>query len=587
MQSSRVNLTSAENFRLPPFTNSKTLFQILSLPVHTKHPQNDTPQRRQNNHTFQNQNNMLTKLTHHQNPINKPIHPPKTTRQTRTVQGHKDPLSNFFPFSFYSESHGHWFRSLEHLYQYQKAISHDCQHLAFRILQAPHAGVAKSLAREIPKISAHWIRSRYYIMQNMLHLKYNSCKIFRDTLMALPEDCHLSHTVPHDFWGVGRNGNGSDYFGQILSKIKRAKHFCSTFTPSNEPRSNPKPSSSLRLNPISTNNSFQPLSNPVSPSTTPSHQPWSPVSSTSSKPSNRPSPKPKRSSPSPSIPISTNNRFQPLSNPIPPPPSSPQSWSPVPTTPSNICQNTWPLPSANNPTPPRSNLSSTPLRRPRSPSDSPSDLSPSLRPKGKRTKFVAPKSTPSPSYPVSPISHVVDQSIPKTLKTHWTLPILTKSIAVIGGSNISRISHSPVEDIQLLAYHGVAFYNATRIFKKIRQRSDLPKSIILNIGTNNKDSDPFVTSGPEMSTMVSACSKAFPHSKIYLSKITFSAQLTRRQQNNLNALNNQMDKLKLKYGNLTVLEQLDPAKFRTGRDNIHWTAQTSDDMLAFWLSHLN
>jgi len=225
---------------------------------------------------------------------------------------------------------------------------------------------------------------------------------------------------------------------------------------------------------------------------------------------------------------------------------------------------------------------------PRSPSDSPSDLSPSLRPKGKRTKFVTPKSTPLPSFPVKPRSYRGGTRY-GNYKNSWSLPFLSKSIAVLGASNISRITQSPIKDIQLEAYHGASFYHFRQMLSKTR-KSGSPSSIILGVGLNNRQTEPSKSSVREMTNVVNACFKKFPQSKIYLPKMNYSRSLPLVEQSNLARLNDCMDQLKKSHTNLVVIEQMNPSKFctdSTDDSHIHWTAQTANDMLAFWLSHLN
>jgi len=460
---------------------------------------------------------------------------PNSSPQTRNIQGHKDPLSNFFPCNISFD--GFRFRSLEHLYQYNKAIYHDCQHIARQIVGAPHAGVAKSLSKQIPSLSPAWFKYQTTLMVELFRHKFDCSKIFRDTLMALPKECRLVHTVPCPFWGVGRDGYGRDMFGHLLNTFRLSKH--------------PKPN------------------NPLPKSTSP--------------------PRPKPVSPQPT-PVSTHNRFHSLTN-TPPPPTcspSPNTWSSpnMPST-STLCPNIWPTLPITIPSPSHTNSSSTPLRRPRSPSDSPSNLSPSLRPKGKRTKFVSPKATPAHSFHAKPVSH--KSNLKSSPKSNWTIPHLTKSTVVLGDSNISCITRSPTEDIQLEAFHGANFSHFKNMITKI-PTSGIPKSIILGVGLNNRNANPSSTSCPDMLRMVSAFSKHYPLSKIYLPKINFSPRLKLEHQNNLNTLNNNMDTIKSRFSNVFTIPQLGSHKFRINRsdtDNIHWTADTANAMLKLWISHLN
>ena len=422
--------------------------------------------------------------------------------QTCEVKGHKHPLSNFFPCNI--SYRGMRFPSLEHIYQYHKARYHDCQHLANRILRAPHAGVAKRLASEIPSLSPFWHKSKNGIMRQLLQVKFNSCKLFRDTLMGLPEGCHIVHPVPDSHWGVNRHGQGSNFFGRLLMDLKRA----------NSPTNNPKPSRS------------------------------SPPSSNNTPPS-----------------VSTSNRFQlldTLSN--PPCLSSSDDWPPL------------------SRSSPDNRLSATPKRRPRSPSSP--ELSPSSLPKGKRTRFVSPKNSPNTTFHVSP-------STIRGPKTLWALPKLTSSTVILGSSNLSRITKSPVSDIQVVSYPGALFNHLRMMFTACKKSFDAPKNLILSVGLNNRSSKPSVTSIPELRNMLSSAFRIFPHSKILIPKINYSDNLPSVEKRNLDMINRALDDMSSRFSNLTVVKQLDPIKFSTHTDNIHWTEQTANEMLKFWLSHLN
>ena len=449
----------------------------------------------------------------------------KTPPHTRTIHGHKDPLSNFFPCRI--QFRGHTFASLEHAFQYQKALTHDCQHLAQRIFMAPHAGIAKILAREIPSISHSWIKYRENFMRELLHIKFYSSKLFRDTLMALPERCHLTHPVPDNFWGTGRDGKGQNMLGFILSDIHRKKTTDQkrrTHTNSNKP-SIPTPA------PVPTNNSFTPLmdrslSNPPPPSL--SSHPRSPST------------------------LSHSCHSTPTS------PPAPTTWPSLSTIPS----------------PSISNFSATPVRR--SQSNRRTNPSPTQT-KGKRTRFVSPKT--SPSFPITP-------SRPDTnVKTNWELPPLTKPVVLLGASNLSRITHSPLRNIQVHSYPGAKFSHLTKMFTKYNRPAQ-PKSIFISVGLNNRSNQPTGTSVPQLRQMVNACSKTFPQSKIFLSKINYSPLLSDIEKMNLDAINNAMDSLS--HTNLVIMDKLDESKFLTSsEDPIHWTSDTANEFVKHWLSYLN
>lgn len=115
-------------------------------------------------------------------------------------------------------------------------------------------------------------------------------------------------------------------------------------------------------------------------------------------------------------------------------------------------------------------------------------------------------------------------------------------------------------------------------------RSSHPKSLILNIGLNNRHCQ-VRSSVSQLKQMVRSCCQAFPQTKIYLSKINYSPSLPLEQRLNLDKLNNAMDNLK--NPNLIIIDKLQENKFFTAHDHIRWSADTANEFLKFWLDHLN
>ena len=439
-------------------------------------------------------------------------------QNTRKVYGHKDPLSNFFPCTI--NFRGYVFQSLEHAYQYHKALFHDCQHLAHQILRAPHAGIAKRMGAEIPSTGSAWRLKRWTAMRDLLNIKFIACKSFRDALLSIPDDVHISHDVPDIYWGVGKRGDGRDSLGALLSSLRTLHSRKTKPHQSNTKQNTPPPPS----------------------------RPSSPSSSFRSPPPTWRSPSPIRSSPS----LSVSNRFSPLANP-----------------------EDWPLPSSI-PSPKRSHVSATP-KRTRSP-PSPSDPSPSgHEPKGKRSRFTSPKSSVKSSVPITPLYH-------KGPKMLWSFPSLTKPVAVLGSSNVNRITLSPVSDIEVHSYPGANFSNFRKILSNF-SGTVTSKSVILSLGINDRTAKDPKTTAAQLRAMVSNATRAFPNSHIYVPKLNFSSSLSHSDQQRLLEINQLLDSFS--FQRVTVLEPLEATKFKTGKDNIHWTTETANAMLRHWISHLN
>ena len=145
---------------------------------------------------------------------------------TRIVQGHKDPLSNFYQADMTFNNIK--FKSAEHCYQYGSAIVQNKVTLAEEILAAPHAGRAKALSRNLDRPLD---RNRdVRMMLDILQAKASQCAEFRKALRDSGKNELMHSTGPKDtFWATGLNPTdaptsdcpGHDVFGGLL-KIVRA-----------------------------------------------------------------------------------------------------------------------------------------------------------------------------------------------------------------------------------------------------------------------------------------------------------------------------------------------------------------------------
>ena len=90
-------------------------------------------------------------------------------------KGAHDPLSNFFPFNL--QINGVIWPSVEHRYQYDKAIFFDQLELAEEIFNSPTALHAKKLSKSLPK-SHSWDKTKLSVMKDLLYLKAEQCQPF-------------------------------------------------------------------------------------------------------------------------------------------------------------------------------------------------------------------------------------------------------------------------------------------------------------------------------------------------------------------------------------------------------------------------
>jgi ribA/ribD-fused uncharacterized protein len=138
----------------------------------------------------------------------------------RSVAGARDPLSNFFLCRFIFRMRN--FRSLEHAYQWEKALFFGYEGVARRIDACGTAAQAKQLAKEIPH-SENWDRVRISFMRELLRLKWEQVPIFRSELLA-SSGKSLEHSVPDTFWGTGSaRRQGKNIFGWLLNSLPDLK----------------------------------------------------------------------------------------------------------------------------------------------------------------------------------------------------------------------------------------------------------------------------------------------------------------------------------------------------------------------------
>ena len=214
---------------------------------------------------------------------------------------------------------------------------------------------------------------------------------------------------------------------------------------------------------------------------------------------------------------------------------------------------------------------SLPVKRPRSsPSTSPSAPSPPE----KRTCAYFAKTSDTP--------HQIPVKRHEGAKHTWALPAIKKPLLVIGDSNLSRISSSPTEAIQIESFSGAQFHHINKILKNCEQ-TEKPDKIIISIGINNRKSNTGTTSLPEFRNMINQAKKCFPNSELYIPIINFSDHLEEKEKENLATLNEFLaDQPKA-----ITIPPLSSNHFKVGYDAIHWTTQTANAMVKHWLGHLN
>jgi hypothetical protein len=200
-----------------------------------------------------------------------------------------------------------------------------------------------------------------------------------------------------------------------------------------------------------------------------------------------------------------------------------------------------------------------------------------------------------PSHPPQP--HLQPQPQPQPIPTHpsqkpfyhkarpnykvadWNIEGHTPTL-IIGDSNLNRIPPFNNPNIQVDSYPGATFYHFIKVLEKTPIHTDTA-TVVISVGLNNKDHDPFQTSLKQLSGMHKEAKKTFPNATIYIPVISHSPLLTPQQKRNLKLINAYITT------NFPTLLEIPQDTFHTTTDLIHWTSTTADLIFQHWCRQLN
>ena len=207
------------------------------------------------------------------------------TLPSRDVRGEKDVLSNFFPFTFVFR--GRTFRSVEHAYQYEKAMRLDRVDKANEILRARDARAAKDLSKPLKNDPnfGQWENEKMGIMKELLFQKAQQLELFKTTLLDSGSR-KLTHDLTDKYWGStyrvgGKVLIGKNHFARLLMKLRHClstgSHFDLGTSQMNNKRASfasttpPQPSCRLsnRFSPLQDDDDFPALPEPRDPQNSP------------------------------------------------------------------------------------------------------------------------------------------------------------------------------------------------------------------------------------------------------------------------------------------------------------------------------
>lgn len=142
-------------------------------------------------------------------------------------QSEHSPLSNFYACPIY-DNDDICYISAEQIFQHKKAIHHNFQLTADKILLTRDPYEIKRLGNLIPT-SQTWLEKEESVMEEILQLKFSQNPILANTLIATG-DLHLHEATADRKWSTGAelsskailNGDwqGSDMMGTLLEKIR-------------------------------------------------------------------------------------------------------------------------------------------------------------------------------------------------------------------------------------------------------------------------------------------------------------------------------------------------------------------------------
>ncbi len=147
-------------------------------------------------------------------------------KRERYFRSEKDVLSNFYMTNLRV-----WdmiFKSIEHGYQWRKAMHVGLSNTAWRIMNAQTVRDAKYIANdELNTEGTNWHTVKYDVMYALLIFKANQCPEFVDALLQSGDEMLIEDTNDK-YWARGTTGHGSNILGELLMLVRDALHSSSS-----------------------------------------------------------------------------------------------------------------------------------------------------------------------------------------------------------------------------------------------------------------------------------------------------------------------------------------------------------------------
>lgn len=145
-------------------------------------------------------------------------------------QSELSPLSNFFPSPF-QDSDFAIYENVEQAFQYKKAISHNNQQLAHKIIKSRDPYEHKRLGNLIDQPSQEWKDSEESTMSNLLKLKFSQNPFLAAFLISTGEKS-LHEATGDKKWATGsdllsnatrnKTWQGNDLLGRLLEEVRHS-----------------------------------------------------------------------------------------------------------------------------------------------------------------------------------------------------------------------------------------------------------------------------------------------------------------------------------------------------------------------------
>lgn len=158
---------------------------------------------------------------------------------------------------------------------------------------------------------------------------------------------------------------------------------------------------------------------------------------------------------------------------------------------------------------------------------------------------------------------------------YWRLPELSKTIAIVGDSNLSRIEPFAHPSCQIESYPGARIEHLVHMFSNYDHQK-VPTILILSIGIND------ATRSSNLQTNIGTILSILPANFESTRKIFVQLQASKHQPEQVHTKVQQLN------STVPVEFKIIPGLscFETGRDNVHWTPSCAKSLLNHWLSNL-